>query len=309
VSEANVAPGGTHLNQRRKRDDDEHDYGGSVIFDRSYNPDIAAVMQQHVKNVMAYIDTVELYIGGLKPKDDPQFNDLDARIKKLQQVRKAANPHYRIPWFDPVFYRGAIIGWRYVVNQPLRETLFLLDEMMFWPFVAFHRFDPSYDFITKTPYRANAVRLHFIRHLILRWCRSPYMPDEFGTTTYWAKYRGPKHKRPTRNAVGYHDRPPKMGGAFAFHLDSRTIGATAIKAQGFEKPSDLADLDPSAHFARHFILAGDYWDQIETLRENSARLRHRTQDYRAQLLNKYCREFKVNRVGMEVLRLPTQLTF
>lgn len=282
---------------------------GSVEFGRSYNPDIAAVMR-HVTDVKAYLDTVELYLGGaLLTKTDAQFADLDARIKKAQQVRKTANPDYKLPWFDPVKWRGSIIGWRYVVNQPVKETLFLLDDMTDWPYVSLCRFDPSFDFMTETPYRANAVRLHLLRHLILRWCRSPFMPEVFGETTYWSKYKNvPVRERPTRNAAIYSDKPSKLTGKPCGHLDSRTIGSAAVRRQGIKKPTDLLDLNPAEHFARRFILVGDFWDQIEGLSKDHYRLRHRTQDFRAHMLYKYCEGFKLNRIGMEVLRLPTKIT-
>ena len=279
------------------------DFSGSVTFDRSYRADIRAVMQ-HVTDVRSYIDTVEFYIGGLWPKRD-DFKSLLAEIKEAQRVRLNIKG-YKLPWIQPVIWREQAIGWRYMVNVPTKQTLLLLDDLVEFPNVDLHRVDPSFDFITDSAYRANAVRLHMIRHLILRWCRSPYMPDESGETTYWAKYRGPKHKRPTRNAVGYCDRSTKMGGAFAFHLDTRSIGAPAVRRMGVKTPGDLLKLNPAQHFEKQFILAGDCWDQIEELRKTQPRLGHLTQNFRAQLLNKYCREFDTNRVDLSVLRLPSE---
>jgi hypothetical protein len=296
-----IAPDTRLLNQRRE----PKDLGGSVTFDRSYRANIAAVMK-HVTEVLSYIDTVELYIGGLWPSDD-YFQSLHAEITRLQLVRQRI-PNYEPPWFMPVRWQDKIIGWRYIVNVPTRGALPLLDEMVQFPHVWLHRVDPSYDFITDSAYRANAARLHFIRHLILRWCRSPYMPDVFGTTTYWGRYKL-KHKRPQRNAVAYCDKAPKMRGAFGFHLDSRAITAPSVRRLGIAQPSGLLTFDPAKHFGETFILAGDYWDQIEKLTKEYAQLKHLTQNYRAQLLNKYCSEFELNRVDLDVLRLPSELTF
>lgn len=307
MSRTKLAPDKERNNQRserRKRRRD--DLGESVVFDRSYRADIAALMK-YVKDVLAYIDTVELYIAGQTP-DDPYFDELCERIMGLQQIERLD--------LRRVTYRNVIIGRRLLIHQPLRETLFLLDEMLLYPAIWFHRFDFAYDFITATPYYANAVRLHLLRHLILRWCRSLYMPDVLGQTTYFGKYKNvPKRKRPVRNAILYCDKSSKVvEGAPCGHLDLRTVTAPAIRALGddkkpIENTSDLLDLDPASHFGRNFILVGDYWDQIEDLSKHDPRLRHRTQDYRAHLLNKYCDAFKVNRIGMEALRLPTKLTF
>jgi hypothetical protein len=301
VSRTKLAPDEERNNQRsegRKRRRD--DLGESVVFDRSYRADIAALMK-HVKDVLAYIDTVELYIAGQTP-DDPYFDDLCERIMALQQIERLD--------LRRVTHRNIIVGRRLLIHQPRRETLFLLDEMLLYPAIWFHRFDFAYDFITATPYYANAVRLHLLRHLILRWCRSPYMPDVLGTTTYFGKYKNvPKRKRPVRNAILYCDLPSKLTGDPCGHLDLRTVTAPAIRKLGVEKPSDLLDLDPASHFGRNLILVGDYWGQIEDLRKHDPRLRHRTQDYRAHLLNKYCDAFKVNRIGIEALRLPSKLTF
>jgi len=300
VSEAAISSHGGSSNRGRNRR--KHgEYWGSVEFDRSYRTDIAAVMK-HVKTVITYIDTIELYIAGPNP-DDTYFEQLSERIKTLQQIDRLE--------FRRVVYRGLVIGRRLLIHQPVRETLFVLDEMVFDPAIWFHRFDFAYDFVTTSPYYANAVRLHLLRHLILRWCRSPYMPDIFGETSYFARYKNvPKRQRPVRNAILYCDKPSKVQkGEPCGHLDLRTVTAPAIRKLGVEKPSDLLNLNPAEHFARNFILVGDFSDQLEELSKHEPRLRYRTQDYRAHLLNKYCADFKVNRIGMEALRLPSKLSF
>ena len=293
----------------RKRRESPPDFNCSVEFNRSYRADIGAVMQ-HVTDVRAYIDTVELYIAGHWPKHDDYFKSLLAQIKEAQRVRLSIKG-YKLPWQEPVIWRKQVIGWRYIVNVPTKQALLLLDEMVEeYPLkVGPHRVDPSFDFITDSAYRANAVRLHMIRHLILRWCRSPYMPDLGGDVTYWAKYKGVEHKTPTRNALVYCDRSTKMGGAFACHVETRAIKAPAVRRIGIKTPGDLLMLNPAHHFENEFILAGDYWEQIEGLQKHQPRLRHLTQDYRAQLLNKYCEGFDINRVDLAVLKIPTQFRF
>jgi hypothetical protein len=189
------------------------------------------------------------------------------------------------------------------------EALRLMDKMMTWPRISFHRFDIALDFVTRTKYQANAIRLHLLRHLILRWNTSPYMVDVFGETTYLAKHRD-RRKLRERNAAIYADLLCKLTQEPCCHFEPRFIGAAGTARQGMEVPTDLLGLDIAKMVARNFVLVADYSDALaKLLAENpSNRIKHATQDYRAQSLRRNYK-LRLKHLDLAVLRVPSKLTF
>ena len=306
-----ISPQGERNNQRRKRRG-KPDLGGSVKFDDLYRADAGAVMRG-VKEVAAYIDTVELYFAGMRP-DGSDFRALRKKMILLQSARKSKNGNYKGPRFKPVVLllqgQPVTVGWRYVVNQPVAEALHVLDQIMTWPRVSLHRFDMAVDFLTGKPRQADAVRQHLLRHFVMRWNKSPYMPDVLGETTYWCRYKNLR-KRPTRNALVYADKKSKLRDQPCCHFEMRFSSAAAVARQGIELPSDLIRLDVPGIIRRNFYLVGDYWDALNRLLErdpNSHRYRHLNQDFRAQNLHRNHR-IRFKRLGLEVLKLPSVVSF
>lgn len=273
-----------------------------VDFDVGYRSDVMALMQR-VKEVVAYPDTLELFFRG-------------SAIPKLGQLRKALHAaeegRGKPPRFKAVkmFVDGQHIpiGYRFIVNRPSEQALLILDKIVAEHRATVYRADIALDFITRSPAIARILMLHLIRHGVMRWCQSNGMPDEeFGT--YWSRWRG-KRKTPTRNLLVYADRLSKPRAQPCCHLELRVITSEACQRQGIEVPSDLIGLKPLQLFKRNFVLMGDCTAALKRIQDRvpDRIVKHLSQDYRAQLLNKFF-GLRVNRIGLEALRLPKRISF
>ncbi|HEV2162667.1 MAG TPA: hypothetical protein VGR52_10620 [Stellaceae bacterium] len=133
-----------------------------------------------------------------------------------------------------------------VLQQPNHEVLAAISE--FEPRHIVSRCDVAIDLITATQDDARALNEFLAFHVIMPWrgtrCRR---------IVRIATYYGPPHTG--RNLAIYPDRPSKVDGRPACHVELRLDRARTCKTHGINRLSDVDHLDPNALVARNMRLA------------------------------------------------------
>lgn len=140
--------------------------------------------------------------------------------------------------------KGLLRGVRYIIHQPTPELLRALDK--YGGIVS--RVDIAFD-IFPLHLSLDDIAALIRSNTLLRW-RALGRMNDCKTTLYWVEeYRG--CVKPDRNLAEYHDKPSKLDGRPAVHLELRLQTSDAVKAENLYLPSDLEKLNPRELFDKH----------------------------------------------------------
>jgi len=182
--------------------------------------------------IYAFIDSIEIYFGLLKPHQRRALRRYCRVERTLVRYNKKKRREYS--------------GWRAIVTRPSELVVKRLDRLVRKYHGVCNRLDVALE-ISSADHRA----LHSLieSHIVLRW-RKPGPMGEKGETIYWEPLR--RGKRCRRNLVVYSDKINRVTGEVdCTHLELRLMRAYLIRKQGIHRLTDLFQLDPSKLFAHH----------------------------------------------------------
>lgn len=199
-------------------------------------------------NVIAYIDTVELFFRRW-PKGI-------SRIRWLHPNPSAVIVHKCLD------RNGEVCGFRAIVHQPTKEIIKELDRMQSAnPHSTLCRFDPALDTVNSSP---DEFKKWLVKHVVLNRRPRDDLMHKVGDTIYWTSQSGRmqfgKKKRSQRDVAVYSDRPSKISGESCAHLELRFYGTSSVRRAAYPRAvysrvADLLELKPRELFEKHLRLA------------------------------------------------------
>jgi hypothetical protein len=203
---------------------------------------IKSWLADHVLDVIAYVDTVEMFV---------RFIPVGTR-KAIEAQGCALRTE---PCRDR---NGWLIGHRLIVHHPTQPVIQIFDRLHDLPhcWACLRRFDIAVDFTTRSQADAEWLKDWLSRHIVMRWRRRGPM-REFSNGIYWVNQRHRRQrgkKGSNRDVLVYADRYKITHGPCA-HLELRFRTARACRAQGIGRAIDLINLDPSKLLDKHLSLA------------------------------------------------------
>jgi hypothetical protein len=228
--------------------------------------EISNWLRHHVTGVVAYLDTVELFLPHLSKGTRTTIEDALGRRVRITPCRCNMGDRDTSNWSS---VKGGIanraiagmrrsrdwpqstVGYRVTLHQPNQQMLGVLDRI---PGILF-RFDIAIDFITRNQADADYLRDWNEKHVLLLWRRRGPTHDE-ADGSYRIKQKGRK-RRSARDLLDYSSviKPSKIiTGEPNAHLELRFQKAAACRKE-VRRVTDLITLDPAKLLHKHLRLS------------------------------------------------------
>jgi hypothetical protein len=195
----------------------------------------------HVSDKYVYLDTIHLLIPSV-----PSSSNLAAITQSNAGAVfpvKISNP-VRVPVGRGLLFRQFCACLR--VQRPTTECLRRIASLI--PQHLVTRMDLALDLIADDVTAAAAVKKFIDAHLTQPW-RGKRSCAWVAASTYWGK------ASTRRNIMVYHDRPSKIRGSPACHVEFRFCRARVCRNYGVSTVLDLLQLDPCAVMRRNCRLS------------------------------------------------------
>ena len=191
---------------------------------------IEASSVQKSPPAISYIDTIELFFRYLA-------KGMRAEIEAV---------YGRSLWATPCKDRiGNVVGYRLGLHQPNMAVLPVLENFQRLHSGTLCRLDIPVDLTTHSS-------AWIAQRCLLRWKRSGPLHDE-ENALYWIEQLS-RSRRSNRDLVLYDDKLSKITGAPCTHLELRFFGTSSVRRQGFERATDLIEINPRLIFQHHIKL-------------------------------------------------------
>lgn len=186
-------------------------------------------------DVIAFIDTIELFIRNYGPRDPRRLKPVHLRqLRRIQRFALRACRDRRD--------RRRKWGYRITVHQPCRALLVALDRLQRITKGTLARLDLAIDFSVAAASK-QAVKDWLVRHAILKYRPPGPMHDEDNTTS-WV-HQSARTRRSNRDLIVYADRHSKITGEVDIvHLELKLLRTDAVGRVGYERVGQLFNLNP-----------------------------------------------------------------